>query len=291
MGPPPRSVVITGSSTGIGEAAALRLDAGGWQVIAGVRREADGRSLASRASERLGWVTLDVTDHASIRAAALEIDGLLGGRGLDGLVNNAGIAVGGPLEYLPLAELRHQFEVNVFGLVAVTQAFLPLLRRRSGRIVNVGSVGGRITTPFVGPYCASKHAVEAVSDALRMELRPWGLEVSVIEPGVVTTPIWAKGIRDFDRTMSGLSPEAATRYGGMIAAFGRILHGSARRGMPAERVARAIEHALGARRPRVRYLLGRDARLRLLLQHALPRRWYDALVLAALRRIGAGVPG
>jgi NAD(P)-dependent dehydrogenase (short-subunit alcohol dehydrogenase family) len=291
MGASLRTVVITGSSTGIGEAAALRLDAGGWRVVAGVRREADGRALAARASDRLSWIHLDVTDEASIRSAASEVDRLVDGRGLGGLVNNAGIAVGGPLEYLPMQDLRRQFEVNVFGLVAVTQAFLPLLRTGSGRIVNVGSIGGRITTPFVGPYCASKHAVEALSDALRMELKPWGLEVSVIEPGVVATPIWEKGVRDFNRTTGALSPEAARRYGGMIAGFGRILHGSARRGIPADRVARAIEHALTARRPRVRYLLGRDARLRLLLQQVLPRRWYDALVLAMLRRLGAGASG
>lgn len=188
-----RSFVITGASTGIGRSAALHLDRLGHRVIAGVRNPGDGDALRTSASERLTPVVLDVTDADDIAQAVQVVDDALGGGPLDGLVNNAGISLGGPLEFLDIDRLRLQLEVNVVGLVAVTQALLPLLRRGPGRIVNIGSIGGRVTSPFMGPYCASKYAVEALSDALRMELGPWGIHVSVVEPGPVHSPIWDKG--------------------------------------------------------------------------------------------------
>jgi NAD(P)-dependent dehydrogenase (short-subunit alcohol dehydrogenase family) len=279
-----KSVLITGASTGIGEAIALRMDRLGWRVLAGVRQASDGERLRAAASDRLQWVHLDVTDSAGIAAAMAQASIWLGDAPLDGLVNNAGIVVGGPLEYLPLDDFRRQFEVNVVGLLAVTQAALPLLRRGRGRIVNIGSIGGRVTSPMVGPYCASKFAVEAISDAFRLELAEWGIYTSVIEPGVVVTPIWDKGVRDLDSAAAGLPAEALARYGGFLKAMRRIIAGAPRRGVTVDKVADATEHALVSGRPRHRYVIGIDARARLAAQTILPRRWMDAIVLSVLRK-------
>lgn len=280
---PTPAVLITGASTGIGEACALHLDRRGWTVFAGVRREDDGRRLAAQASDRLHPLLLDVTDPEGIKAAVRRVEEVLGGSGLDGLVNNAGIAVGGPLEYVSLDQFRWQFEVNLFGLLQVTQMALPLIRRAGGRIVNIGSIAGKVTSPMVGPYCASKHALEALTDALRIELVPWGIQVSVVEPGVVVTPIWDKGLREMDDALGAMPSEAHERYDVLIRGFRRMLGGAARRGIAPDVVVRAIEHALTARRPKPRYLLGRDARLRLLAQRVLPRRWMDALIWRVIR--------
>lgn len=282
----PRSVLITGASTGIGEALAHDLAGRDWQVFAGVRRPDDGERVRAAAPDRIRWVRLDVTDGASVTAALEEVGRTLGAAPLNGLVNNAGIVVGGPLEYLPLDGLRHQFEVNVIGLVAVTQAALPLLRRGPGRIVNIGSISGRVATPMVGPYSASKFAVEALSDALRMELAPWGIHTAVIEPGVVATPIWDKGTAYLEQVARALPPEGLTGYEVFLRAFRRMIGGASKRAVPMRRVVRAVTHALEARRPRVRYLVGRDARVRLAAQTLLPRRWMDAIVLRVLRQVG-----
>ena len=279
-----RSVVITGASTGIGEACALSLDRQGWRVFAAVRREEDGRRLQARASERLRPVLLDVTDGPGIAAAVREVGSAVGPGGVQGLVNNAGIAVGGPLEFISLEQFRWQFEVNVFGLLQVTQLFLPLIRAGHGRIVNIGSIAGRVASPMVGPYCASKHAVEALTDALRLELAPWDLHVSVVEPGVVATPIWDKGVREMDAELARMPADGLERYDLLIRAFRRLLGGASQRGVTPDAVAQRVEHALTSRRPRHRYLVGKDARLRLLAQTILPRRWMDALVQRVLRR-------
>ena len=280
------SVLITGASTGIGEDLARHLAARGWRVFAGVRRASDGERLATT-DARILPVLVDVTDPASITACHATVAAALGDAPLDALVNNAGIAVGGPLEFLPVDELRRQFEVNVFGLVAVTQAMLPLLRRGAGRIVNIGSIGGRVTTPMVGPYCASKFAVEAISDALRMELAEWGLSVVLVEPGVVVTPIWDKGASDMASVGSRLPPEALTRYDGFLQGMARLLAGAPRRGVPVAEVSRVVARALTVPRPRHRYVIGRDAKLRLAAQTLLPRRWMDAATLRFVR----GRPG
>jgi len=286
---PDRSVVITGTSTGIGQACALRLDQQGWRVFAAVRREDDGRRLQAQASRRLRPVLLDVTDGPGIGAAVRDVEAAVGPGGLQGLVNNAGVAVGGPLEFISLDRFRWQFEVNVVGLLQVTQAFLPLLRTGRGRIVNIGSIAGRVTSPMVGPYCASKHAVEALTDALRLELAPWGLHASVVEPGVVATPIWDKGLREMDAELARLPAGALARYDLLFRAFRRVLSVASRRGVAPESVARRVEHALTSPRPRHRYLVGRDARLRLAAQTILPRRWMDALIQRVLRQ--AAGPG
>lgn len=285
----PRSLLITGASTGIGNACALGFDRAGWTVFAGVRREEDGTRLAAQASDRLRWLLLDVTDSSQIVTAVDTVEQALAGAGLDALVNNAGIAMAAPVEFVPLDTLRRQFEVNVIGLVHVTQAFLPLIRRARGRIVNVGSIAGRVTTPLLSPYCASKHAVEAVTDALRMELTPWGIEVSVVEPGVVDTPIWEKGSAQMQERLEAMSPEALRLYHPLIRAIGNVVRGAPKRGIPVERVVRAVRHAIESPRPLPRYLVGRDARIRLLLQTVLPRRWMDAIILRFLRRV-AGRP-
>lgn len=278
-----RSIVITGASTGIGEAAARRFDALGWRVFAGVRREEDGRRLAAATSDRLRWLRLDVTDADAIAAAAATVERELDGAGLDALVNNAGIAVGSPMEGVPLDRLRWQFEVNVFGLVAVTQAFIPLLRRAPGRIINIGSIAGRVTSPMVGPYCASKHAVEAITDALRIELAPWKIDVSVIEPGVIRTPIWDKAEQAFEQR---LPTELTERYAAPLTLMEKAVRRAAKHGAPTDLVIRRIVHAATARRPRPRYVVGNDARLRLVLQTVLPRRWMDALIHRMIRRYG-----
>ena len=177
------SVVVTGASSGIGEACALRLDKLGFRVFAGVRREADSEALKRKASDRLIPIFLDITEASSIAAAVDVVAAAVGEAGLSGLVNNAGVVIAGPLEFLPLDQICKQFEVNVIGQITVTQAFLPLVRQGHGRLVNIGSLAGRVAMPFIGAYSASKFAMEALTDALRVELRPWKIRVSLIEIG------------------------------------------------------------------------------------------------------------
>jgi NAD(P)-dependent dehydrogenase (short-subunit alcohol dehydrogenase family) len=279
------AVLVTGASTGIGEATVRRLCAEGFRVLAGVRRPEDGERLRSEHPERIEWLMLDVTGAEQISAAAARAGDLLGHAGLAGLVNNAGIAVGGPLEYVTADLLRQQFEVNVIGLHEITRAFLPLVRRARGRIVHIGSISGLIASPFTGPYAASKHAVEALADALRLELSPEGIEVALVEPGQIRTPIWAKGQEAFAGIASRIPPEGLARYGSRLKVLGWMLERAPRHAAPAERVADAVLHALTADPPRIRYVVGRDARVRLWLSRLLPGRLMDALVAAMLRRV------
>ncbi len=253
-----RRVLITGASSGIGEATALRLTHAGWHVLAGVRADADGDRLRSAAGERLEPVTIDVTEPGTIAAAAAA----LGDEPLDGLVNNAGTALAMPLEFLPLDQLRRQLEVNLVGHVAVTQALLPNLRSARGRIVNVGSIAGRSALPFLGAYAASKHALEAVTDVLRVELRPFGIAVTVIEPGTIATPIWRKGGERFEELAGELPAQLGELYGERMAAFRKAAAAAGQRAEPADDVAVVIERALTAERPKARYVVGRDARRR-----------------------------
>jgi NAD(P)-dependent dehydrogenase (short-subunit alcohol dehydrogenase family) len=270
--------LITGASTGIGRATALRLASSGWTVLAGVRKAEDGDALVAGGGERVVPIVLDVTDPAQV-AAAVERVGEHGNR-LDALVNNAGIGYGGPLELIPIEDLRNQFEVNTIGPVALTQALLPALRRARGRVVFVSSIGGRVAMAFTAPYAASKHAIEAIGDVLRVELRSSNVQVALIEPGSVATPIWDKSRAQGD----GLSvpPELVEQYGHVPAAMDKVLHDTERRGVPPEQVAKTIEQALTARRMKARYLIGRDARAMLVAKRLLPDHVFDRVARRAL---------
>jgi NAD(P)-dependent dehydrogenase (short-subunit alcohol dehydrogenase family) len=278
-----KTVVITGASTGIGAACALHLDKEGFRVFAGVRKQSDAEALRSKASARLTPVSLDVADTLSISTAAGAVAGAVGEAGLDGLVNNAGVVVPGPVEFLPLPELRRQLEINVVGQVAVTQAFLPLIRAAKGRIVNMGSIAGRMATPFSGAYGASKFALEAITDALRLELAPWDISVSIIEPGAVATPIWEKGMKSAEAILAAVSPEALMLYGEAIEAARQTSAHSARNATDPIEVARVVEHALSSPKPKTRYVVGRQAKLRAAVALLVPDRVRDNLVAKAMR--------
>ena len=252
----PPSVVITGASTGIGEACALELDRRGWRVFAGVRSDAAAEKLRGKASGRFVPLRIDVTDAQGVADAAGATAAAVGDEGLAGLVNNAGIVVVGPLELIPLEVFRRQLEVNVIGQLAVTQAFLPLLRIGHGRIVNMGSVSGRLSPPYLGPYSASKFALEALTDALRLELRRWDIRVSIVEPCSVQTAIWQKAESDADRVAEKIEAKLDELYHEDIMAFRALTHYEARTGMPVAKVVRAVVHALSARRPKTRYPVG-----------------------------------
>ncbi len=273
-------IVITGASTGIGEATALRLEKMGFRTFAGVRKQSDADNLLAKASSAglLQPITLDVTDATSIASAARTVADAVGDRGLAGLVNNAGISVAAPMELVPLDDLRRQLEVNLVGPVAVTQAFLPLIRKSRGRVVNIGSIGGRVSTPLLGPYCASKFAIEAITDVLRIELRPWGIHVAVVEPGSIATPIWEKGQAGANDLEATLTPDQHAMYDGTIAAIRQAAREAEGRGIPPDAVAKAVAHALTSKRPKTRYIVGTDARIQALAHSVLPDRLFDSLI-------------
>jgi NAD(P)-dependent dehydrogenase (short-subunit alcohol dehydrogenase family) len=271
--------LITGASTGIGRATALRLTGAGWTVLAGVRKVADGESLRSAGGERMMPLEIDVTDRTQIESAAERVAEIAPG-GLNALVNNAGIGIGGPLELISEESLRAQFDVNVFGQIAVTRALLPALRRARGRIVILSSVGGRVALPLSAPYGASKHALEAIGDALRGELHSSKVKVVLIEPGSVATPIWGKSRTEAEQV--SIPPELQNEYGHVPAALEKALRQTEQRGVPPEQVASTIERALTARRPHTRYLVGRDARAMVLGKALLPDRVFDLIVRRAM---------
>ncbi len=272
------SVVITGASTGIGAACALHLDQLGFQVFAGVRTEHDGRALQSHASARLIPIMLDVTQEDSILAARDAVAARVASAGLSGLVNNAGFALAGPLELLSMSDLRKQLEVNVIGQVAVSQAFLPLLRQARGRIVNMGSIAGRAATPFLGAYCSSKFALESLSDALRCEVRPWGVSVSLVEPGAVQSEIWERSRTHAEATLSQTRPEQLALYRIQLEKLRDLTVKVQRRAIPAIAVAKVVAQALTATRPKTRYLVGYDAKFRAFLKFWLSDRMQDAVL-------------
>jgi NAD(P)-dependent dehydrogenase (short-subunit alcohol dehydrogenase family) len=280
--------LVTGASTGIGRATTLRLASAGWTVLAGVRDPAAGERLLAEApaAGRVVALTLDVTDAEQVARAAEAVDEHTGEAGkpasgrLDALVNNAGIGVGGPLELVPLDELRRQFEVNVFGQVAVTQAMLPALRRAHGRIVFISSIGGRVAVAFTAPYAASKHAVEALGDALRVELHSSNVQVALIEMASVATPIWGKAQAEAERL--SIPPELEGAYGPAMAGMEKAMGNAAQSGIPAERLAETIEGALTARRMKARYVVGREARGMLLAKRLLPDLVFDRVIRRTL---------
>jgi NAD(P)-dependent dehydrogenase (short-subunit alcohol dehydrogenase family) len=273
------SILITGASTGIGEACALHFDQLHWDVFAGVRRPDDGDRLKQRASSRLRPVLLDVTDPTSIEVAMKEIGAVVGQSGLTAVVNNAGI---------PVDQWRQQLEVNVIAQVRVTQAVMPLIRQSAtgGRVVFMGSIGGRMASPMLGPYAASKHAIEAVAEAMRHELFGTRIRVVVIEPGAVATPIWNKARSTADELESNLPPEAVQRYAQGIAVARKAIEFQARTGVDPEVVARVVERAVTSARPAPRYLVGRDAKAMALVARFLPDWARDAVQRGALTLIG-----
>jgi len=268
------TILVTGASTGIGRGCALRFAELGYRTFAGVRKMSDGESLKAESSNGIEPILLDVTCSESIATALAT----LGDVPLAGLVNNAGIATLGPLELLPIEAWRKQFEVNVIGLVAVTQACIPLLRLGQGRIVNVGSSAGRCALPGSGPYDSTKFAVEALTDVLRMELQAWGISVSLIEAGAVATPIWEKSLREADELSLQVEPERLALYKGLMATARKETEYAAKNALPVSAVVKAVEHAMTARGPKTRYLLGWDAWLWVMLSR-LPDRWRDWLIL------------
>jgi NAD(P)-dependent dehydrogenase (short-subunit alcohol dehydrogenase family) len=270
--------LITGAGSGIGEACVKRLSEMGWRVFAGVLDESQRAHVQETRSERVTPLLLDITRADAIAAAAETIAAEVGQQGLAGLVNNAGIGVIGPVELVPMDRLRHQLEVNLFGHVAVTQAFLPLLRKATGRIVNISSLAGRLSIPLLSPYSISKFGIEAMSDALRQELRPWKMHVACIEPALIDTPILASTDAAGDAAFAALSEQGRTHYASF---FNRLK--SANRmnaaAQPPDVVARAVAHALTARRPKTRYVVG-GMRWQFLLLSKLPDRLRDWVIAA-----------
>jgi NAD(P)-dependent dehydrogenase (short-subunit alcohol dehydrogenase family) len=271
-----RSALITGASTGIGRATALWLDDAGWRVFAGVRRQEDAEALRAAGSERLTPLILDVTDARQIAAASERIAAASPG-GLAGLVNNAGMAVPGPLETLPIEDFRRQIEVNLTGQVAVTQGLLPQIRAARGRIVFISSIGGRIAFPLTGAYHAAKFGIEAVGDIFRRELRPWEIKVAIVEPGSIDTRIWERGERTADE-IGARTPEREALYGQVVERYRKVIKDTAERGIPPQKVAKAIEHALTADRPRARYLVGVDAKIQARLRPLIPTPVFDRII-------------
>lgn len=273
-----RYVLITGASSGIGQACALELVRRGFHVFAGVRSDEAAQAVRAAGSPRLVPVRIDVTDEGTIAAAAAEIDAATAAAGLWGLVNNAGMVIPGPLEVLPLALVRQQLEVNVLGQVAVTQAMLRLLRRARGRIVNMGSISGFVAAPFLGPYAASKHALEAITDALRVELAPWGIGVSIVEPQSIQTPIWGKARTAVDAMWEQMPPHTEELYGKVLRAARRSVDRFENQGLPVSRVVSAVVHALTARRPRARYPVGWQTHAVYAVWHLLPTAVRDGIL-------------
>jgi NAD(P)-dependent dehydrogenase (short-subunit alcohol dehydrogenase family) len=287
----PRSVLITGASRGIGRACALGLAARGWRVFAGVRNVADGSALRDEAGERLRPIRLDITDADQIAEAAALIAEGVGDRGLDGLVNNAGIAVAGPLEFVPLTDFRAQLETNVVGTLAVTQAMLGSLRRAKGRLVMISSLSGRVGFPLIGPYCASKAAMEAMADSLRVELHAHGVSVSVVQPGPIETKLVEDSIRQAERRIEALPPLVMETYGPLMEASLASARGTMSDALPTEAVVRQVAHALESRRPKTRYLTVRGGWAYRMATNLTPDRWRDAVVRRVLAHYQARPSG
>ena len=276
-------VVVTGASSGIGRATAEDLIAHGYHVFGSLRKQSQADELQAKLGKQFTPLLLDVTDQAAISAAATQVAAVVGDEGLAGLVNNAGVAVPGPLMYQPMDQVRLHFEVHVFGPLAMIQTFLPLLgatipqTRPPGRIVNVSSVGGKLTTPFLGAYTASKHAIESMSDALRRELNIFGIFVSVIEPGSIRTEIWEKADQQDDAAAYMHTP-----YGQIFAKVSKEYIARGRGGVSPKVVAEPIRHALESPKPKTRYALPDSYIFTWLLPRMLPDRWLDRILIGQM---------
>ncbi|MCY0937280.1 SDR family oxidoreductase [Streptomyces sp. H34-S4] len=272
-------IVVSGASTGMGASAARELARQGFHVLAGVRRDQDADAIRSPGIEP---VILDITESEQVEALAARV--AEDPRALHALVNNAGVQVNAPVESLPLAEWRRVFEVNLFGHIAVTQALLPALLRSKGRVVNISSVGGKFAMATYGAYAGSKFALEAVSDLLRREVAPLGVQVVVVEPGGVRTEMADRGIATANRLAAGMTPEQGERYGGLVRANNKLMASGTASGLTADAAALVIAKAVTARRPRTRYTAGRDAALIMRLGRVLSDRTLDRVLAANLRR-------
>jgi NAD(P)-dependent dehydrogenase (short-subunit alcohol dehydrogenase family) len=272
------TVLITGASRGIGRATTLRLAGAGWDVVATVRSAQDAEQLIAAAPPggAVKTVSLDVTDAAQVAALAAELP-----ERLDAVVNNAGIVVAGPLEGLTAEDLRRQLEVNVVGPLAVTNAVLPKLRASRGRIVLVSSLSGRISSPMTGAYNASKFALEAMADAWRMELRPWGIAVALIEPAMTDTDMWRAAPELQDATEEAMSEEHRALYQRHLDGLRRTIPRLQKMAKPVDGVAETIERALTASRPKARYVVGLDAKVQAAVMTVLPQRLQDTAVALA----------
>ncbi|OBF95949.1 SDR family NAD(P)-dependent oxidoreductase [Mycolicibacterium novocastrense] len=270
------SVLVTGASRGIGKAIAEHLAARGWQVIAGVRTERDAEAVTALDPDRISAVLLDVTDAGQIAALA----DVLPVR-LDAVVNNAGVVVSGPMETVTTDGWRKQLEINVIGQLAVTRAVLPRMRESRGRIVFISSVNGRLSMPLLGAYAASKFALEAAADALRMELQPWRIPVVVVEPAQTDTDMWRTADTMVVEAEAALSPEHRALYAQHIAGMKKMVPVAQRMAVPTEKVSAVVEEALTARRPRPRYVVGLGPKLQVAVVPRLPTRVRDAV----LRRV------
>lgn len=271
------SVLVTGASRGIGRATAVRLAGNGWTVHAGVRSEADGAALAAQAGSALRPLVLDITDAGHLASLPGRLDGHL-----DAVVNNAGFALDGPVETISLDDLRRQYEVNVIGHVGVTQAVLPLLRESRGRVVFVSSLSGRISTPLTGAYNSSKFAIEALADALRVELRRWKLPVVLVEPGPVATDMWDGALDQHEATLNALSPAHRELYGQTFENARKTLAFMQKQAVPVDKVSTAIEKALTARRPKARYQVDVGSRVQLVATGMTPTRVLDSILGRAM---------
>jgi NAD(P)-dependent dehydrogenase (short-subunit alcohol dehydrogenase family) len=277
------AVLVTGASSGIGRASALRLDAEGYAVFAGVRKEEDARDLGQAGSDRLTTVTLDITKVDQIESARERVAEAVGDQGLVGLVNNAGVGGGGPIEFMELDDLRGTLEVNLIGQVAVTQAFLPLIRKAKGTIVFIASIGGRVASPFMSSYNTSKFAIEALGESLRHELRPWEIDVAVVEPGSIDTEIWSKGNEQIRERLGDLPDDALRLYGRQLTRFGEVINETASRGISPEKVGEVVHRAIASENPKHRYLVGTDAKIGARLKGALPDRAFHHLAARQMK--------
>jgi NAD(P)-dependent dehydrogenase (short-subunit alcohol dehydrogenase family) len=277
-----RSILITGASTGIGRACALYLDKMGFKVYAGVRKQSDADNLKQDASGNLKTVILDVTNTQAISNAADYIKNETDAS-LYGLVNNAGIGRGGALEVTPMDEIRKLMEVNLLGLMAVTQSFIPMLRKSKGRIINIGSTSSYLAFPGACAYSASKFAVKAVTDSLRLELIPFGMKVILVSPGAVESAIWRKGTKYKEEMRKSVSPEIADLYS-PLRRFGDKLNDQVKK-IPAIEVAKVIHAALNSHKPKPYYIVGNDAKGAAKAAR-LPRRFLDWMILKRIQKLG-----
>ena len=262
-----KSVLITGASTGIGKACAVYLAQKGYHVFACVRTEISRSSLLSEDVKNLQPILLDVTKSDTIKDAEKLVREQVGDKGLYALVNNAGVVVSGPLECLSINEIKNQFDVNVFGLIEVTQMFLPLLRQCQGRIVNISSISGRVSLPFLGPYCSSKFALEAFSDALRLEVEPFGIKVCLVEPGPIDTPIWKKSENRGFQNKENSNKEIMKHYEKSLQEFRSLTMESEKAALPVQKVVDAVYNSIHSNRPKIRYVIGAKIKLQSVLFH------------------------